>query len=72
MKFSARSLFKLSSSSATDETTKLKQLTKDKEFMKEVDRRVRHIISQGVSSRLSGKSTKTVEQTYDPENRKED
>jgi hypothetical protein len=45
MKFSARSLFKLSSSSATDETTKLKQLTKDKEFMKEVDRRVRHIIS---------------------------
>jgi hypothetical protein len=45
MKFSVKSLFKLSSASATDETTKLKQLTSEKEFMKEIDRRVRHIIS---------------------------
>ena len=44
LRFSAKSAFKLTSATSCDETKRLKALVGDKDFTKDVQRKLRHII----------------------------
>lgn len=46
-------MFKLAAPTTSDETKKLKLLTNKRKFLKEIDTRIMHILSQGVSSNIS-------------------
>ena len=71
LRFSAKSAFKLTSASSCDETKRLKSLTGDKEFTKELQRKIRHMLHQGQANRVALDWENDAEPLTCPEEKKE-